>query len=143
MSVLQSRLYECKWVNAPFLNRERILKIVSRLDPNHMITNKQIEWHREQTSEYMATQDAWNGDAWECYLCHREFNSRQSLTQHLNSSVHKQLVYHCPNFRCGKESSTLAGLFNHLESESCNYMRFQAVQTHVRGIVTGRKMISM
>ncbi|EED21400.1 zinc finger protein, putative [Talaromyces stipitatus ATCC 10500] len=127
--------------NAPFLNREKILQIVRRQDPNGIITKKQIEWYKEQTTVYEVTSQAYNGSAWECYLCHREFNARQHLTQHLNSPVHKQQVYHCPNFKCPKEFVTLAALFNHLESETCAYMKFQSVQKHVHDIVTGRKMI--
>ncbi|RAO66228.1 uncharacterized protein BHQ10_002240 [Talaromyces amestolkiae] len=127
---------------APFLNREKILRIVRRQDPNGLITNKQIEWHKEQTSEYEVTDQAYNGNAWECYLCHRQFQMRQGLTQHLNSPVHKQQVYHCPNFKCPKQFVTLAALFNHLESEQCEFMKFQSVQKHVHGIVTGQRLIS-
>lgn len=128
--------------DAPFLNREKILQIVRRQDPNGLITNKQIEWHREQTSEYEVTDQAYNGNAWECYLCHRQFQMRHALTQHLNSPVHKQQVYHCPNFKCSKQFVTLAALFNHLESEQCEFMKFQNVQKHVHGIVTGQRLIS-
>lgn len=128
-------------VKAPFLNRETIWKLVRRQDPNGIITNKQIEWHKEQSCEYEVTGEAHNGQAWECYLCHKEFRQSIDLTRHLNSNAHKQRVYHCPNYQCHKEFITLAALFNHLESEACQFMKFAKVQEQVHGIVTGQRRI--
>lgn len=98
-----------------------------------MITTKQLTYH--PTGTYTATDLAYNGHAWECYLCHRNFKTDHALTQHLGSPTHQQKVYRCPNRgRCGKEFVALAGLFNHLESESCAYMRFERVQQQVQGV---------
>lgn len=90
-------------------------------DRDRAITNKQIESSKEASVQYSATINAFNGSYWECYLCHREFDKKHALNQHLNSPVHKQKVYRCPNAKrlCGKEFVALAGLFSHLESESC------------------------
>jgi Zinc finger, C2H2 type len=128
--------------SAPYLNREKILQLVRRQDPHGLITNKQIEWHKEESFEYQVTREAYNGDAWECYICHREFRLASDLTRHLNSSAHKQQVYHCPNFQCEKQFVTLAALFNHLESEKCQFMKFARVQQQVHDIVTGQKRIA-
>lgn len=116
--------------------------MVRERDPHGAITKKAITYHEEHV-EYSATDYAFNGDAWECYICHREFNKRGSLDQHLNSPVHQQAVYRCPNnrSRCGKEFSTLAALFGHLESEACGFMRFEKVQKQVGNVLTGRKLI--
>ena len=67
-----------------------------------------------------------------------------ALNAHLNSSVHKQKVYHCPNTKskCEKQFVTLAGLFNHLESEACAFMRFEKVQRQVRDVLQGGKLIA-
>lgn len=127
---------------APSLNHEKILAIVRERDPHGTITNKQIEWLEEQTLEYRATNQAYNGQAWECYLCHGTFRAMVGLNRHLNSPTHKEKVYHCPNFKCEKQFITLASPFHHLESESCAFMRFANVQKQVQGIVTGRKFIS-
>jgi hypothetical protein len=127
---------------APSLNREKILAIVRNLDPSGRITNKQIEWLEEWSVEYKASNQAFNGQSWECYLCHKNFKAMMDLNKHLNSPTHKEKVYHCPNSKCDKQFITLASLFNHLESESCAFMRFAKVQTQVHGIVTGRKLIS-
>jgi hypothetical protein len=128
--------------NAPNLNREAIHRLVRERDPHGVITNKQITWDKETNVSYSATDYAWNGSAWECYLCHRPFGSRTSLNQHLNSPVHSQKVYHCPNGRCHKEFVALAALFNHLESESCEFMRFEKVQQHVGTILQSNRLIA-
>ncbi|KAJ5618716.1 hypothetical protein N7528_006827 [Penicillium herquei] len=115
---------------APNLNRQTIAKMIRRLDTQGIIANKQLEWHEEENVEYTVTNRAYNGYNWECYLCHREFGSARALTQHLNSPAHAQKAYHCPNRRgCQKQFVSLAALFNHLESESCQYMRFEKVQS--------------
>lgn len=114
---------------APQLDRETILRMVQRSDPHGLISNKMIEGPGETSVQYQVTSRAYNGTYWECYICHRSFNTSKALSQHLNSPVHQQKVYHCPNRNsCGKEFTTLAGLLGHLESESCGLMRFERVQ---------------
>lgn len=93
-----------------------------------MITNNLLEWHGESWS----TMNAWNGNGFECYACHRQFSKNAHLDQHLKSPVHLQQIYHCPNkSRCGLQFKTLAAMFNHLESESCGYIKFARVQNNV------------
>ncbi len=49
-----------------------------------------------------------------------------------------QELYHCPNkVRCGLQFKTLAGMFNHLESESCGFIKFNGVQSKVGNILAG------
>ncbi|KAL1954016.1 hypothetical protein VTO42DRAFT_1837 [Malbranchea cinnamomea] len=128
---------------APMLNRETIHRMIRERDPHSVITMKQIEWVQE-TVQYTSTGQAFNGHAWECYLCHRQFNTDRSLNSHLNSPTHKQKVYHCPNARgrCVRKFVSLAGLFNHLESESCSFMRFEKVQEQVGHIIQGDRLIA-
>ncbi|OAX79326.1 hypothetical protein ACJ72_06357 [Emergomyces africanus] len=130
--------------HAPKLNRESIHRAISQRDPHGIITNRQIEWHGEANAKYIATNRAYNGHFWECYICHREFNTKESLNQHANSPVHQQNIYHCPNKmgNCQKAFSTVAGLFNHLESEACTFMRFDKVQQHVTSVFQGQKFIA-
>ncbi|KAF2205275.1 hypothetical protein GQ43DRAFT_362795 [Delitschia confertaspora ATCC 74209] len=129
--------------NAPRLNRETIFKMIRARDQNGVITNKQIGWHDEANATYSATSHAWNGSHWECYLCHKCFNSDRGLNQHLNSPTHKQKVYHCPNrIKCGKEFVALASLFGHLESESCAFMRFENVQRQVGNVLSSNRMLT-
>lgn len=130
--------------NARSLNRDIIYKMIRERDPNGVVTKKQIEWHGDESASYSVTNRAFNGQYWECYLCHRLFNKARYLEQHLNSSAHRQKGYHCPNLKvkCGKEFITLAGLFNHLESESCGFMRFEKVEKRVGDVIQGRKLIA-
>ncbi|CAJ2502360.1 Uu.00g097540.m01.CDS01 [Anthostomella pinea] len=129
---------------APRLNRDTILRIIRERDPNGLITNKQLTYHGGggTTSTYEATDQAWNGSCWECYMCHRGFRTSHALNQHLKSSAHQQKEYHCPNRRCGKEFKALAGLFNHLESETCAFMRFENVQKQVEKVSGVNKLIA-
>lgn len=53
-----------------------------------------------------------------------------------------QEIYHCPNkVRCGSQFTTLAGMFNHLESESCGFIKFNGVQRNVAGILAGNQRL--
>ncbi|KAF7719456.1 Zinc finger C2H2 type domain-containing protein [Penicillium ucsense] len=137
---------------APTLNRNRIAQLIRQFDPHHYITTKQIEYHSSSatstTYEYEVTNAAYNGAAWECYICHREFRSSAALRQHVNSPTHQQRIYRCPNgtARCGREFVSLAALFNHLESESCGFMRFEKVVKVQRSLTdamtgNGRRLI--
>ncbi|KAJ5949262.1 hypothetical protein N7454_000846, partial [Penicillium verhagenii] len=131
--------------NAPNLNRESLYKIIREADQQGLITQKQIGWHEEEHIEYVPTQRAFNGRMWESYICHKEFGTSRALTQHINSPIHKHKIYHCPNFRCGKEFTALAALFNHLESESCNMMRFENVfslRATLTDAMSGRRQIA-
>ncbi|EFE44949.1 hypothetical protein TRV_00323 [Trichophyton verrucosum HKI 0517] len=126
------------------MNRETILRKVRECDPYGRVTLKQLEWHPEDNSNYYATDQAFNGSSWQCYLCPSCFKTRHGLNQHLNSPVHKQKVYRCPNDRsqCGKEFVTLAALFHHLESESCSVVRFETAQKGVNDMFLKGKMIT-
>ncbi|KAI0743101.1 hypothetical protein C8Q80DRAFT_1108110 [Daedaleopsis nitida] len=75
-----------------------------------------------------ATEHAWNGAGYECYLCHRTYGSLNALNQHLKSPAHAEKLYRCPagGYGCGAEFGTLSGLWQHMESERCNVRRFRA-----------------
>ncbi|GKT47751.1 PR domain zinc finger protein 16 [Colletotrichum spaethianum] len=124
------------------LDRDKLYEAIRKRDPKGIISKNLLEWHSSPT--YNATERAYNtaAEAYECYLCHRLFSALHSLDSHLNSSVHKQTLYHCPNRSCGRDYKTLAGVINHLESESCNFMRFDSLQRNIERIVDSRRMIS-
>jgi hypothetical protein len=128
--------------NARSLNRDTILTEVRRRDPNHLITKKLLTFH-DNVSSTTATSASWNGNSglYECYLCHKGFRELKSLNSHVNSPAHKEKVYHCPGRACGREFRALAPLFNHLESESCGAVRFDAVQRNVGGFLSGQRLI--
>ncbi|KAI9148815.1 Telomere zinc finger-associated protein [Paramyrothecium foliicola] len=128
--------------NAPQLNRATILRMIRERDTRGLITNKTIAWQDEENVKYTATGRAYNGQYWECYLCHSEYYNMAGLNAHLNSAAHVGKVYRCPNkASCGKQFSTLAGLFAHLESESCAFMRFEKVQQQLGLTLQGRNLV--
>lgn len=130
--------------NARNLSHETILSEIRRRDPGHLITKKLLTYPSSTTTtSNTATSASWNGSCYECYLCHRGFRSLNALNQHVNSPAHvsRDKVYHCPGRGCSREFSRLAGLFNHLESETCGAVRFEQVQSNVEGFLTGKRLI--
>lgn len=109
-----------------------------------MISKKLLEYPASDNTTYSATERAYNNrlGVYECYICHRTFAKLNSLNQHLGSPVHQQNLYHCPGLSCEREFTTLGGLVNHFESESCGCMRFSAVQNRVGQILDSSRMIS-
>ncbi|KAK3385143.1 hypothetical protein B0H63DRAFT_179746 [Podospora didyma] len=126
--------------NAPGTSRDDVYRVVRSEDPNGIISKKPIGWNGSPT--YEVSDGAHNGDYWECYLCHRAFQARHGLNRHINSPIHQQPLYHCPNRSCGSEFKTLAGIINHLESERCNFMHFEAVQNRFADLVSSNRLIN-
>ncbi|KLU85573.1 hypothetical protein MAPG_04596 [Magnaporthiopsis poae ATCC 64411] len=125
--------------NARHLSRDALYRFVRSRDPHGIISKRLIGWHGE--SQFEATDRTWNGYGYECYFCHREFNKLHSLNQHLSSPAHQQAYYHCPKSSCRSEFRTLASFVNHLESESCGYMRFSEVQNQAAQMIRGGRLI--
>ncbi|TID02055.1 hypothetical protein CH35J_004629 [Colletotrichum higginsianum] len=113
------------------LSREALYETIRRRDPNGLIS-KRLQG-LSASPMYTATERAYNtaASAYQCYLCHRYFTTLQGLNMHLNSTVHKQVLYHCPSRSCRRKFKSLAAVIYHLESESCNFMRFDSVQRNV------------
>lgn len=108
------------------INRQKIDRYCKEVDPNHVFTNKQIGWYDDTSdSPSLATNVAWDGSFFRCYLCQNGFHTLAALNQHLGSPAHRQNIYHCP--RCQQEYSMLSALVNHLESESCSALRFNGI----------------
>ena len=124
------------------LDHRTMFQAISQRDCSGLVTNKLLTCPSSGTQD-IATGATWNGFNYECYLCHRECSTLQGLNQHLSSLAHSEKLYHCPNRDCTGQFVRLASLFNHLESESCNFVRFEKVQKHVHDFITGRqKLIS-
>ncbi|PWI67648.1 hypothetical protein PCL_03002 [Purpureocillium lilacinum] len=126
--------------NAGGLNRDGLYRVVRSKDPQGLVSKKLIRW--TGSCSYEASASSWNGNAYECYFCHRTFGRLPSLNQHLNSPTHQQALYHCPNPACRMDFKNLAGIINHLESESCGFMRFEQVQGKIGNIVSGNRLIT-
>ncbi|KAL6719887.1 hypothetical protein ACLMJK_001808 [Lecanora helva] len=125
-----------KGPNAQCLNRDKIYQEIRKRDRNGYVTNNLLEWHEETTWD---TSNAWNGSSYACYLCNsRTFRAMKDLDQHLKSPTHQQEIYHCPNkMNCRSQFKSLAGMFNHLESESCGFVKFGGVQKNVGNFLAG------
>lgn len=70
------------------LSRTQIYKFVRSKDPNGLVTKSLIGWSGSD-DKYEADERSWNGHAYECYFCHRQFRHLSSLNQHLQSPTRK------------------------------------------------------
>ncbi|EIN10396.1 hypothetical protein PUNSTDRAFT_142427 [Punctularia strigosozonata HHB-11173 SS5] len=114
-------------------------------NPNRMITGPSGSSFYEPPPPTIATEQAWNGGAYECYFCHSQFRALTSLNQHLASPRHSvadgSRLYRCPNTRdCGQQFFALSGLVQHIEWANCGVQRFEEVR-RIPGLVSGIRMI--
>ncbi|KAL2075249.1 hypothetical protein VTL71DRAFT_192 [Oculimacula yallundae] len=114
------------------LDRHKINDMVQRMDRNNVITRPMLEMPGYNNVQTIATERSWNGRAYECYLCPREFGTLRGLNAHISSPFHEQSMYRCPGRGCGRNYKLLSGLIQHVESESCGLMRFAQVQQQAR-----------
>ncbi|KAF7782994.1 hypothetical protein Agabi119p4_2370 [Agaricus bisporus var. burnettii] len=107
-------------------------------DPSRMITGS----GSQSNSTYYATKAAWNGYAFECYLCHHTYNTLPILNQHLGSPRHQDKFYLCPLNTCRTRFSTLSALCQHIESERCGVHRFRDVKDMMGSVVGGMNRLT-
>ncbi|KAG8699117.1 hypothetical protein FRC08_005497 [Ceratobasidium sp. 394] len=126
------------------ITRQTINRAVTRLDRNNLITNPN-RMITASTESYQATRRAWNGYNFECYLCHKEFNTLLALNQHLASPIHERAIYRCPKLGtgCNLEFKTLGALFQHVENGSCGVRKFKVVQEGIDTLMQGMKRITL
>ncbi|KAF6813038.1 zinc finger protein [Colletotrichum plurivorum] len=124
------------------LDRQKVYEVVKRKDPQGILTRHLLEW--SESASFEATTESWNPGTrtFDCPLCERTFKQLDFLNQHLQSPKHQQDLYHCPKPSCRKEFGTLAAVTEHLQSESCNFMRFEAVQDTAKRILDPGRMIA-
>ncbi|RPD70229.1 hypothetical protein L226DRAFT_539082 [Lentinus tigrinus ALCF2SS1-7] len=116
------------------ITRAMVNRIVAALDTGGVITNpaRLIGDVRGggggSATRSWATEHAWNGTQYECYVCHRTFATLPRLDQHLGSPAHAAKTFRCPAGAplcgCGAEFRTLSGFCQHVESEQCGVQRF-------------------
>ncbi|KAG6856824.1 hypothetical protein H0H87_000297 [Tephrocybe sp. NHM501043] len=122
---------------------------VRELDRSNIITDPSRMIRSSLTSDpytnttYYATSAAWNGAAWECYLCHGTYRSLPALNQHLASPRHQDKIYICPASLCRTRFTTLSALCQHIESERCGVHKFSQVKTAMDGIVGHMSRLTM
>ncbi|KAF9018080.1 hypothetical protein BDZ89DRAFT_1074210 [Hymenopellis radicata] len=101
-------------------------------NPSRLLTGGDIQ--------YSANTSAWNGCAYECYLCHSTYSSLRALNQHLASPKHQQKIYFCPLDTCRVQFTTLSALLQHIESERCGVAKFKVVQNTLNGLMSSRML---
>ena len=84
-----------------------------------------VEGGTPRVVSYYVTERAFNGTAYECYLCHRTFRTLSALNSHVSSPVHDANEFRCP--KCEGEYKLISGLMQHIEGEGCGIAKFQAV----------------
>ncbi|KAJ6558330.1 hypothetical protein B0H19DRAFT_1150792 [Mycena capillaripes] len=110
-------------------DRQTINAYVRRYDTKNIITNpSRLLTVGPSEVTYVASARAWNGTAYECYLCHAGFRSLAALNQHLASPRHQEKMYVCPLSVCREPFTTLSGLCQHIESERCGVAKFKVVK---------------
>ncbi|PBK69317.1 hypothetical protein ARMSODRAFT_157332 [Armillaria solidipes] len=122
----------------PNINRHHVSAAIHAMHISPPITiTRRIEGPVNPVVHFSATDRAFNGKAYEYYLCHVEFSTLQSLNLHLNSPVHDANEFKCPKRRCGKKFKVVSALIQHIESESCGLARFTTVQMEAM-LLTGQ-----
>ncbi|KAI0895122.1 hypothetical protein F4806DRAFT_503077 [Annulohypoxylon nitens] len=140
-TALSHHMESAACLGAPYMNRNFMYRMILARDPYQLISTPLVGW--DGSFPYLATEAAWDGISYKCYLCGRAFGRLQSLNQHLDSAVHQPKLYHCPKvYDCGREFTSLAGVMNHLESETCGYTTFENVQKSIQRILTTDNLIS-
>lgn len=126
-------------------NRTMIAKFVIQYDKTHIVTNptRLLTYEPQNAVTYIASERAWNGWAYECYFCHRDFGSLPQLNTHLASPRHAEKIYRCPLPSCLHSSSLLSALVQHIESQKCGVSRFHAVQQTMDGIFNKMEQLTM
>ncbi|RDX45238.1 hypothetical protein OH76DRAFT_1388235 [Lentinus brumalis] len=126
------------------ITRDMVNRIVAALDKGNVITNPSRLIGGGGVTGSWATEHAWNGAQYECYLCHRKFATLPRLNQHLSSPAHAEKMYRCPAalHGCESEFRTLSGFCQHMESEQCGVHRFKdAMDRYIDGIPKGKRML--
>ncbi|KAF7335284.1 Zinc finger protein [Mycena sanguinolenta] len=109
------------------MDRQTLNRLLRQYDTNNVITKPSRMLEYTETT-YYATERAFNGLGYECYLCHHEFRTLQNLNKHLASPRHQQKIYVCPLNVCRVSFATLSGLCQHIESGRCGVLKFKVVQ---------------
>ncbi|KAK0433203.1 hypothetical protein EV421DRAFT_1718777 [Armillaria borealis] len=122
----------------PNINRHHVSAAIHAMHISPPITiTRRIEGPINPVVNFSATDRAFNGKAYEYYLCHAEFSTLQSPNLHLNSPVHDANEFKCPKRRCGRKFKVVSAHFEHIESESCSLARFTTVQMEAM-LLTGQ-----
>ncbi|KAG1747578.1 hypothetical protein EDB19DRAFT_275513 [Suillus lakei] len=127
------------------VNRRAVDNWVRTNDRSNVITNpaRLITAGDRGNVQLIATEQSWNGRAFECVLCHTQFRALMDLNRHLASPRHQEKVYRCPLNTCQAHFVSLSGLCQHIESEHCGVTRFRVVQDAMNNLFAGVARITI
>ncbi|KAF7312751.1 C2H2-type domain-containing protein [Mycena indigotica] len=127
---------------------QQLLRVQSTLpDPKRISFKSQLTPQLAHTAEtadagHLATDNAWNGSKYECYLCHHTFRLGTALNNHLRQHPRHapDHGYTCPGTTCARPFATLPALWAHVDTEECGVSRFRhrVIITVTKGIAKGR-----
>jgi len=118
------------------INRHQVTAAVHSLKivPTISITRRLRGAGNVTITSYSATELAFNGSTYECYLCHRTFRALNSLNAHLNSPAHDADEFRCP--KCKGSFQLISGLIQHIESEVCGMAKFKQVEDQTMALTS-------
>lgn len=127
------------------VDRRFIDKWVRDNDRSNIITDpaRLITAGDRSNTQLIATERSWNGQAYECVLCHNEFRGLLDLNRHLASPRHQEKAYRCPLRSCDTHFVSLSALCQHIESERCGVMKFRAVKEAMDNLLSGVARITL
>ncbi|KIM37282.1 hypothetical protein M413DRAFT_276588 [Hebeloma cylindrosporum] len=113
------------------INRHDVTKAVKAFDTNNTISitrniTSSSNSPPSSTFLYTATEDAFDGRRYVCFLCSKEkFKTLHALNSHLNSPAHDANEFKCPI--CEKEFKVVSALAQHVEASGCAMRRIAGV----------------
>jgi len=129
----------CPWGSG--LTREKIWQYYRKCDPQGVFTEPPDSQYNKEQGDTALTWNgpsAWNGDAYECYICHTLFISNYKLQEHMIMKyVGQEEMYHCPKrarcLRGTKPFGSLQAFLRHLEGDGCASLNLHTVLCTVTG----------
>ena len=119
------------------MNRRKVDQQVHKMDTRGVVTNRRLigygEWEPEP--DIWASDTAWNGQAFECYFCDKEYNTLRRLNGHI-TQIHApkrtENIYNCPE--CGRQFTLFSQLIGHVEHTGTCPVR---ANRGLKGMLTG------
>lgn len=119
------------------MNRRKVDLRVHEIDKRGIFTNRKLigygEWEPEP--DIWATSRAWNGWAYECYFCDKEYSTLGKLNGHI-TNIHApkrtEDIYNCPG--CGKKFKLFSQLMGHVEHTGTCIVKDSQ---RLKGVLTG------
>ncbi|EKM52220.1 uncharacterized protein PHACADRAFT_186410 [Phanerochaete carnosa HHB-10118-sp] len=130
-------------VNRAVIAYDRVCVIT---DASRLLLGPDGSYAKPADVQEWATEESWNGSAFECVFCHKTFWQLAHLNNHLQSPAHADKIYKCPAVYggCAAQFGTLSALVQHAEIATCGISRFQGqVHTVVDEITRGMRSLGL